>query len=143
MNKFESTRVYRTAALASLAGLAVSGCSEIGNTVYEVSETENRSISSGFVPEGVNFRTDPAVHIDKGNGITNSCANLPAEASFSATSVIEARGDANGPWIGYEIEDLPESVQKSCADDADGIIWVAKTYVSAETFVPEAITVQN
>ena len=143
MKNYETNRVARTVSVAALAGVALTGCSELGNTVFEASENDLRVASAGFIPEGVNVRTDPNVNIDKEDGLTNSCVQLASETTFSATTVMETSGDANGPWVGFDITDLPESIQTSCANDADGIIWIAKEYVNADITPAEPLTARN
>ena len=97
------------------------------------------TISEGSIAAGVNIRTEAGVVEDNSFGTTNRCGTTEKVFQFDEQNVLEAkRSDANGPWIGFSVEQNP-GLPDDCEDDPDGIVWISEQYVDATVTVDPGV----
>lgn len=124
---------------AAVAGtLALSACANIGNSDIKDSSVAELQIRDAFITDGSTFRYDPARIVDY-DGADNGCLSKVSETVIvedQTAYISEGLGDdANGPWIGFDLKNLPNNVQEACKDDKNGVVWVVKSQVLMnETF---------
>ena len=139
-----SERISSTSKLLLVAALGcevLSACANSGNSVIRSDMRESTHISNAFIYNNAKIRTDPSRQEDSGDGSTNLCFQTPQAIVLPNQNGFVSEGDDdNGPWIGFELSNLPKNVQAECKRDADSIVWVVKQNVVMAP-VPEAASV--
>ncbi len=118
---------------SGLAAVALAGCAQTGNIALDNNQLETTAVTKSFIDSGATLRMDPNRDENSADGTTNSCAYRMREAVVLKDQIgytSEGSGDdSNGPWIGLKLANLPPTIQKSCASDADKIVWVIRKKV--------------
>lgn len=126
--------------LLSITGLGIAACGaldESGNddwsdhiATLEASGKLDTEYLLGTVDGSV--RHDPQRIESSADGDNNECfdANVePFEVEVISSPVITTT-DANSPWFGVPLENLPESVRAACIQDVDETVWVSSTAIN-------------
>lgn len=146
----------RTLAALAAGPLVLAGCGGLnwsGESVSNVPYDPKRfavdtavEVADGHIADGAYIRNDPYRQEPEANSIEtadNSCAQPEDPVPFKAFRSHRAEQDydtPNGPFLRFNISQMPADIQKSCKEDVDGHLWVAEYLVRAENQTEVLVT---
>lgn len=134
-NASAETRLpVRRAALALVLALGAaplaSACSGRFEESRLLQQSEFETLSPTTIIAPSNFRESPGVHEDSSTGESNWCAQTVTPVDIPQADVLIHPGDANGKFIGFDVNLMPEKIRNDCTD-GDGMVWVVEDNLNA------------